>query len=53
MLKPPEMIMSLLAVDQRQEAVVVEAADVAGADEALARRRRTTRPRAVFAGWLW
>ena len=30
----------LLAVHQRQEAVLVEAADVAGADEAFARRRR-------------
>ena len=35
----------LAAVDQRQKAVVVEAADVAGADEALAGWRRTTRPR--------
>ena len=35
----------LAPIDQREEAVFVEAADVAGADEALARRRRTTRPR--------
>ena len=43
----------LAAVEQGEEAVVVEAADVAGADEALAGRRRTTRPRRVFSGWPW
>ncbi len=36
MLKPPEMMTSLLAVEQDQEPVVVEAADVAGADVAPA-----------------
>jgi hypothetical protein len=52
MLKPPLMIMSLLAVHQRQEAVFVEAADVAGADEALALGVEPL-GLAVFSGWLW
>ena len=42
----------LLAVEQRQKAIVVEAADVAGADEALAVGSNHSASR-VLAGWLW
>jgi hypothetical protein len=51
-LKPPLMIMSLAAIDEREEPVLVEAADVAGADEALAGR---VEPFGVGgrSGWPW
>jgi hypothetical protein len=52
MLKPPLITMSFLRSSRRQEAVVVEAADVAGADEALAGGLHHSASR-VFAGWPW